>query len=160
MFVERAESYSTDDADDDGPIQRPGGHFPAFDLILIWHISLGALIGSGAAALGGKSQTGHLEITVKLEEFRQSLAANSPPAGLTRSLTALWWDARGDWDKAHSHAQEDEGSSGAWVHAYLHRKEGDRGNAGYWYRRAGKTFCEKSLPEEWLSITQELLSAS
>jgi hypothetical protein len=95
-----------------------------------------------------------------IEDFKRSLGTNEPPADLTPALTALWWDARGDWDKAHSAAQDDEGNDGAWVHAYLHRKEGDRGNAGYWYRRAGKSFCEKSLPEEWLSITQELLSVS
>jgi hypothetical protein len=93
-----------------------------------------------------------------IEDFKRSLGTNEPPADLTPALTALWWDARGDWDKAHSSAQDDEGNDGAWVHAYLHRKEGDRGNAGYWYRRAGKSFCERSLPEEWLSITQELLS--
>lgn len=95
--------------------------------------------------------------TMKIEDFQQSLTANEPPAGLSEALTALWWDARGDWERAHSHAQDDEGANGAWVHAYLHRKEGDRGNAGYWYRRASKSFSEKSLPEEWLSITQELL---
>ena len=97
---------------------------------------------------------------MKIEEFKDSLTATDPPEGLTEALTALWWDARGDWERAHSHAQDDEGTDGAWVHAYLHRKEGDRGNAGYWYRRAGRTFCEKSLSEEWFSITEELLSAS
>jgi hypothetical protein len=90
-------------------------------------------------------------------EFQQSLAAPEPPAGLSPALTALWWDARGDWARAHSYAQEDEAPDGAWVHAYLHRKEGDRGNAGYWYKRAGKTFCEESLSEEWLNIVQDLL---
>jgi hypothetical protein len=95
-----------------------------------------------------------------IEDFKRSLASDDPPADLTPALAALWWDARGDWDRAHSCAQDDEGRDGAWVHAYLHRKEGDRGNAGYWYRRAGKTFCETSLPQEWLSITQELLSVS
>jgi hypothetical protein len=93
------------------------------------------------------------------EEFQRSLSTDAPPASLTPALTALWWDAKGNWERAHSFAQDDEGSEGAWVHAYLHRKEGDRGNAGYWYRRAGKSFCEKSLPEEWLSITRELLGA-
>ena len=93
-----------------------------------------------------------------IEDFRGSLTASNPPANLTPALTALWWDARGDWERAHSCAQDDEGPAGAWVHAYLHRKEGDRGNAGYWYRRAGKAFCEKSLSEEWLSITQTLLA--
>jgi len=93
-----------------------------------------------------------------IEDFRGSLTASSPPASLTPALTALWWDARGDWERAHSCAQDDEGPEGAWVHAYLHRKEGDRGNAGYWYRRAGKAFCEESLSEEWLSITQTLLA--
>jgi hypothetical protein len=92
------------------------------------------------------------------EEFQQSLAAIEPPAGLSPALTALWWDARGDWERAHSYAQEDdEAPDGAWVHAYLHRKEGDRGNAGYWYKRAGKSFCERSLSEEWLNIVQDLL---
>ena len=94
---------------------------------------------------------------MKIDEFQRSLTANEPPAGLSEALIALWWDARGDWNRAHSHAQDDEGTNGAWVHAYLHRKEGDRGNAGYWYRRAGKPFCERSLPDEWLSIVQELL---
>jgi hypothetical protein len=92
-----------------------------------------------------------------IEDFKRSLAADGPPADLTRALTALWWDARGDWERAHSFAQEDEDSAGAWVHAYLHRKEGDRANAGYWYRKAGKKFCEGPLAEEWLSISQDLL---
>ena len=94
---------------------------------------------------------------MKIEDFQRSLSASEPPSGLNEALIALWWDARGDWERAHSHAQDDEGAAGAWVHAYLHRKEGDRGNAGYWYRRAGKSFCEKPLSEEWRNITQELL---
>jgi hypothetical protein len=92
-----------------------------------------------------------------MDEFRRSLEGNELPADLIPALRALWWDARGNWERAHSYAQDEDAASGAWVHAYLHRKEGDRGNAGYWYRRAGKSFCEKSLPEEWLSITQELI---
>ena len=92
-----------------------------------------------------------------IDEFQRSTSVDEPPANLTPALTALWWDARGDWERAHSFAQDDEGRDAAWVHAYLHRKEGDRGNAGYWYRRAGKGFYEKPLSEEWLSIAQELL---
>ena len=64
------------------------------------------------------------------EEFRQSLTATEPPAGLTHALAGLWWDAKGDWTRAHESAQQDEGVEGSWVHAYLHRKEGDRGQRG------------------------------
>lgn len=92
-----------------------------------------------------------------IEDFQRSLKENDPLPHLTPALTALWWDARGNWDRAHSYAQEDRGLHGAWVHAYLHRKEGDHGNAAYWYNRAGKPFCQGALPEEWLGIAQELL---
>jgi hypothetical protein len=98
-----------------------------------------------------------LKQTMTMDEFQRSLEGNEPPAAISPALTALWWDARGNWERAHSWAQDEERGSGAWVHASLHRKEGDRGNAGYWYRRAGKSFCEESLPDEWLSITQELI---
>lgn len=73
-----------------------------------------------------------------VEEFRQSLKLEEPPDGLSLALAGLWWDAKGNWDRAHESAQQDEGVVGSWVHAYLHRKEGDSSNAGYWYRRAGK----------------------
>jgi hypothetical protein len=64
-----------------------------------------------------------------LDDFRRSLTATEPPAGLTHALAGLWWDAKGDWKRAHESAQQDEGPEGSWVHAYLHRKEGDDGNA-------------------------------
>jgi hypothetical protein len=67
-----------------------------------------------------------------LDDFRKSLTASTPPAGLTPALAGLWWDAKGDWTQAHESAQGDEGNDGSWVHAYLHRKEGDLGNAAYW----------------------------
>jgi hypothetical protein len=105
-----------------------------------------------------ENTTSWVETTMKIQDFQRSLSASEPPPGLSEALIALWWDARGDWDRAHSHAQDDKGADGAWVHAYLHRKEGDRGNAGYWYRQAGRSFCEKSLSEEWQSISQELLA--
>jgi hypothetical protein len=94
-----------------------------------------------------------------LDDFRQSLTATAPPPGLTPALVGLWWDARGDWLRAHESAQSDEGPEGSWVHAYLHRKEGDQGNAGYWYRRAGKPLCRESLDAEWLSVVRGLLES-
>lgn len=92
-----------------------------------------------------------------LDEFRQSLTATEPSAELTLALAGLWWDAKGDWKRAHESAQQDEGKDGSWVHAYLHRKEGDQGNAAYWYNRAGKPVCRELLDGEWLSIVKALL---
>lgn len=97
-------------------------------------------------------------MTLSLAEFRASLSQATPPAGLTPSLAALWRDGRGDWDGAHELAQADEGGDGDWVHAYLHRKEGDAGNAGYWYRRAGKPVCKVTLEAEWAEIAAALLT--
>ncbi len=91
------------------------------------------------------------------EEFRDSLHQDDPPGDLSLGLTGLWWDAKGDWSKAHESAQHDEGRAGAWVHAYLHRKEGDSSNAAYWYQRSGKSPSRKSLTEEWNEITRSLL---
>ena len=92
-----------------------------------------------------------------LEAFRESLRFEQPPAGLSLALQALWWDAHSDWIKAHEHAQRDEGPEGAWVHAYLHRKEGDLGNAGYWYRRAQRRTAIGPLEQEWQEIVEALL---
>lgn len=92
-----------------------------------------------------------------LNDFRQSLTATEPPPGLSLALTGLWFDAKGDWTRAHESAQQDEGRDGSWVHAYLHRKEGDQDNAGYWYRRAGKPLCREPLDAEWVSIAKALL---
>jgi hypothetical protein len=91
-------------------------------------------------------------------EFESSLALAAPPAALHVSLQALWWDAKGDWDSAHECAQADEGNPSCdWVHAYLHRKEGDASNAGYWYRRAGKPVARTALTDEWRAIAESLL---
>lgn len=76
----------------------------------------------------------------------------------TGALLALWWDARGDWQKAHEIAQDVPGEDGAWVHAYLHRKEGDVGNAAYWYRRAGRKMAQSDLQSEWQQIVAEMLA--
>ena len=93
-----------------------------------------------------------------LAAFRASLAVAAPPEVLSPALQALWWEAKGDWDRAHELAQVDEGGTGDWVHAYLHRKEGDTGNAGYWYRRAGKPTSAAPLAEEWATIAAALLA--
>jgi hypothetical protein len=72
---------------------------------------------------------------------------------------ALWHDAKGDWERAHNCAQEDHGRDGSWVHAYLHRKEGDLGNANYWYARAGRKMPDRlvSLQTEWTELAQALV---
>ena len=93
-----------------------------------------------------------------LEEFRKSLNSERPPEDLSLPLSALWWDAKGDWTKAHESAQQDEGPAGAWVHAYLHRKEGDASNAGYWYGRAGKPLVRIPLDQEWTVIFNALVN--
>ncbi|MBV9339708.1 MAG: hypothetical protein JO159_02305 [Acidobacteria bacterium] len=93
-----------------------------------------------------------------VEQFRNSLDRDNPPEELGPALAGLWWDAKGEWGKAHESAQRDEGPQGAWVHAYLHRKEGDSSNAAYWYRRAGKDAARSSLKEEWKTILSSLLA--
>ena len=94
-----------------------------------------------------------------LAALRASLPGPAPPSGLGLALQALWWDANGEWKRAHRLAQEDDGAAGASVHAYLHRKEGDPGNAAYWYRRAGKPVCRDSLDAEWEAIARALLAS-
>jgi hypothetical protein len=93
-----------------------------------------------------------------MADFRASLADAAPAPGLTPPLAALWWASKGDWDRAHKIVQDDEGSAdAAWVHAYLHRVEGDLGNAGYWYRQAGQPVAKDSLDAEWERIVSTLL---
>ena len=94
------------------------------------------------------------------QQFKASLTANTPPMMLSHALQALWFDAKGDWNTAHSHAQAQDDAIGAWVHAYLHRKEGDQSNAAYWYRRAQKPVASASLAEEWESLLATLLVSS
>jgi hypothetical protein len=95
-----------------------------------------------------------------LTTYKDSLARDEPPSGLSPALEALWWDAKGNWDKAHERAQEEGGAQGAWVHAYLHRKEGDLSNARYWYRQAKRPPAEEApLEVEWEEIVRGLLSS-
>ena len=93
-----------------------------------------------------------------LTAFRRLTAEAAPPAELPPLLLALWHDARGDWDTAHQVAQDVAGEDGAWVHAYLHRKEPDESNARYWYRQAGRPLSRVSFEEEWEEIASALLS--
>ena len=95
-----------------------------------------------------------------IDEFRASLSGDQPPQSLSLALAGLWWDAKGDWIRAHESAQQDEGPAGSWVHAYLHRKEGDASNAAYWYSRAQKLPAKAPLDQEWAQIAASLLSES
>ena len=92
-----------------------------------------------------------------IAEFKATLTQAAPPAVAAPALLALWHDGRNDWEAAHGVAQDIDDPTGAWVHAYLHRKEGDSGNAAYWYRRAGRPVSQLSLADEWASIVEALL---
>lgn len=92
-----------------------------------------------------------------IEQFRTTLADETAPEELSPALRAMWHDAKGNWAAAHAVAQEIDDRTGSWVHAYLHRKEGDLGNAGYWYRRAGQPTAHDTLDEEWTRIVAALI---
>ena len=90
-------------------------------------------------------------------DFRASLAGAAPAPELDAPLAALWWAAKGDWDRAHKLVQDEPTADAAWVHAYLHRVEGDLGNAGYWYRRAGRPVATDAVEAEWERIAATLV---
>ena len=92
-----------------------------------------------------------------MTELRATLSNAAPAPDLAPPLQALWWAAKGDWNKAHQIAQDDESADAAWVHAYLHRVEGDLGNASYWYRKAGQPVAKDSLEAEWERIASALI---
>lgn len=87
-----------------------------------------------------------------LKRFTASLGDDHPPSDAPPPIQALWWDAKGEWDKAHQCVDSLEDADGMLVHAYLHRKEGDLGNASYWYRRTGHPVPNIALQEEWQAI--------
>jgi len=94
-----------------------------------------------------------------LDEFIQSVKhEEEPPASLPEALKALWWAKKGDWDRAHHISQAVYSNSGSWVHAHLHRVEGDLANARFWYRRAEKREYSSELEVEWKEISEYLLS--
>jgi hypothetical protein len=90
------------------------------------------------------------------EEMRAKLHLEAPPQRMTAPLAALWWDAKGDWARAHGLVDELETPEGMAVHAYLHRKEGEAWNADYWYERAGRRFYREKLEEEWAALVEGL----
>jgi hypothetical protein len=94
------------------------------------------------------------------DTFMKSLEADAPPQGLSLALEALWYARKGDWHAAHERAQAQDDRDGAWVHAHLHRQEGDASNAAYWYRRAGKPVANQPLEEEWETLVHALLEAA
>jgi len=96
---------------------------------------------------------------VTIEEFKESVAGAEPPHGLSIPLAALWWAGRDDWEKAHKIVMDEGGKDCAWVHAYLHRVEGDLENARYWYKQAGKPTASGALATEYETIARMLLSA-
>ena len=102
----------------------------------------GARVGGGGPLHAGK-------VVVIMANLKATLANAAPEGDLTPPLVALWWAAKGDWDAAHKIVQDESDKDAAWVHAYLHRVEGDLGNAGYWYRQAGRTVAKDTLQTEW-----------
>lgn len=94
---------------------------------------------------------------MEIDEFRRSLAASAPPPGAHKLVQALWFDAKGDWNRAHEIVQTVKGKASARVHAYLHRKEGDLDNANYWHGRAGTTLPKIPLEQEWETLATALL---
>ena len=93
-----------------------------------------------------------------LEEYIKSIEADRPPSGISETLRSLWWDKKGDWDRAHSIAQDIPSVQGSAVHAYLHREEGVIWNADYWYTRAGRTRPDVTLDIEWQQLVDEMLA--
>lgn len=94
---------------------------------------------------------------MQLTKFKNSLQQENPPPNISPNLLALWYDGIGDWAKAHDIADGNPYPEANWVHAYLHRKEGDDWNANYWYRRAGKTMPKVSLTREWEDLVAYFL---
>ena len=95
-------------------------------------------------------------VNLKMADLKSTLPDAAPASGLAPPLAALWWAAKGDWNAAHRIVQDESDANSAWVHAYLHRVEGDLSNAGYWYRQAGQPVATDSLEVEWERIVDAL----
>lgn len=92
-----------------------------------------------------------------IAQLKQTLSKSSPPDGLSVYGIALWYDAKGNWEKAHQTIQDITSKEASWIHAYLHRKEGDAWNADYWYSKAGRKRPSISLDEEWQQLAEALI---
>jgi hypothetical protein len=97
---------------------------------------------------------------MNFEEFEILLKQDKVPEELSPLLLAMWHAQRNNWDAAHNIAQDIHSDDGSWIHAYLHRVEGDNGNALYWYRKAGRPMPAASLEKEWEEIVNQLLGRS
>ncbi|MBO0757447.1 MAG: hypothetical protein J2P54_16455 [Bradyrhizobiaceae bacterium] len=93
-----------------------------------------------------------------LDDFKSSLRQDQPPAGSTPALVALWWVKKGNWERAHAIVMEADDADAAWVHAHLHRLEGDLSNAQYWYRHAKRPMATSTLDDEWEAVVAALLA--
>ena len=96
-------------------------------------------------------------LSINLQSFQESLSATQPPGDTSEYIKALWYDANGNWDEAHKLIQDINDTNASWIHAYLHRKEGDISNADYWYSKAGKNRPSVSSEMEWEQIANALL---
>ena len=95
---------------------------------------------------------------MKFEDFKSTLSASAPPDEFSVYLKAMWYVAKNDWEQSHILVQDIDTSKAFWIHAYLHRKEGDPGNAGYWYHKAGLKMPAYELEREWEEIVKQLLN--
>ncbi len=121
-------------------------------------ISLGIYMVAGANSCNGHPANTHYIYFMTAEEFHSTLKQNEPPDGLDSLLLALWYDAKGDWEKSHAIVQDMDTKEAALIHAYLHRKKGDDWNADYWYQRAGTKRTNHSKEEEWDSLVERFTS--
>jgi hypothetical protein len=99
-------------------------------------------------------------MTMTLQEFKDSLLTDQPPKNLGVHLLSLWWGGKGDWHRAHDLVQDGQDSGTSWIHAWLHRVEGDEGNASYWYGRAGRRKPDLPLDREWEQLAAHFLDPS
>jgi hypothetical protein len=112
---------------------------------------------AGSQRMQPPGQPRYKLVRMTLAEFQRSLAARTPPRDLAPPLAALWWANKGDWDKAHKIVMDESGRAAAWVHAWLHRVEGDAANAAYWYRQAERPVASGAHDAEWAAIATALL---